>query len=135
MIGVMDPERADASSLVGNEPRAPVVAVLVPAVKKAVESIAAPKGHGPRSLRLFPCKMGSRPGDRREVPGSPSWTLGAPPLKPVARARPPPLWQYFARLLKRTSRSLPPEGLGAGAHPHFPKKTDSPWGSRARGSE
>ncbi len=44
-----------------------------PGDAEADESIAAPKGHGPPALRLFPCKPAIS-SDRRKGPRSPAWT-------------------------------------------------------------
>jgi hypothetical protein len=66
IIAILDPCQADAVSV--GEGHAPVVAVPVPAVKKADESIAAPKGRGPPDHAAFPPANRPSSGDRRKGP-------------------------------------------------------------------
>jgi len=88
---------------VGGEGHAPVVTVLLASAKKgkkADESIAAPKGHGPLHPAAFPVQNNRFQGAAGRVHRSPSWTPSQPLRCWWARAM-PPLWQYFTRLRKK----------------------------------
>jgi hypothetical protein len=82
--------------------------------EKADESIAAPKGHGSRTLRLFPCK----PAVFRGPPEGAVIAI-VDPGKPTpwwwAKAK-PPLWQYFLRL--RMGLQVEPSPRRRGDVPH-----------------
>jgi hypothetical protein len=71
IIAILDPWLADAS--MGGRRPCPRSGSTSRVCEKADESIAAPKGHGPTDLRLFPCKP-TFLGDRRKGPSSPFWT-------------------------------------------------------------
>jgi hypothetical protein len=87
------------------EGHAPVGAVLLDSTTEAVESIAAPKGHGPRTPRAFSLQT-------TVCRGPPEGTmitfLDPEPAAAIWWARAmPPLWQYFARLAMSWPFSLP----------------------------
>jgi hypothetical protein len=57
-----------ARAVMAGEGHAPVLAVLVAAAKKtADDSISGPKGRGPQTFSLFPCKIGASVGPSESV--------------------------------------------------------------------
>jgi hypothetical protein len=71
-VPIMDQLPRGILAIAGDEGHAPAVAVLRVTRRKAVESIAAPKGHGPLTLQHFPCKLDAS-WDPRWGPRCRSW--------------------------------------------------------------
>jgi len=74
MIAIGGPRQADAVMV--SEAMPPLGQYLCAWTKEAVESIAAPKGHGPPESAIFPLQigifLGTTPGDHHGPPRTPS---------------------------------------------------------------